>query len=259
DKFTWPERLLAIRAQKPIPMGGITGDGIHIWDADLRVIDEILKGEELIDILWRSFCRGAARSPSRGRERMALNRVLRTGVLKHIKNWSFRELFKEMQRNLDYRSFTQVFEEKLRSVSAFSRNIARVDAQALRELNERLCALARQWNVVEGRLYRQDTTVCETNIHYPTDSSLLQDGVRVVQRLVTQAGDAVHSLARMRDRSKAIRNRVLEIARAARGRGEDAKKRREKSYRSLLRIVRPVSPRPAMSRRSSGMDASPVI
>jgi len=171
---------------------------------------------------------------------MALNRSLRTAALKHIKRWSFPDTYKELQRNLDYRAFTQFFDEKIPVASTLSRNLACIDAQAVRALNERLIEVARQRAVVQGRVYRQDTTVCETNVHYPTDSSLLQDGVRVLQRLAGQAAEVVPALGQLRDRAKAVRNRVLEIARAARSRGEQSTQRRESSYRVLLRLVRPV-------------------
>lgn len=233
--------LVPIQAQKPIPLGGITGDGVHIWDPELRAIDKILAADEFIDILLRSFRRAAPRAKATGRRRMALNRILRATSLKHIKTWSFPTQFKELQRNLDYRAFTQFFDEKIPSVATLSRNTARVDAQAVRELNERLLEQAREWGVVQGLVYRQDTTVCESNVHYPTDSSLMQDGTRVLQRLLRRSEELVPSLARARDRSRSVRNRVLEIARASRGRGEQARKRRERSYRLLLRVVRPVA------------------
>jgi IS5 family transposase len=227
--------LIATRAQKPIPLGGTTGDDCHIWDEDLAVIDDILLDDELIDILWRS-----ANAPARGRGRMALNHLLRSGVLKHIKNWSFRSLYRELQRNLDYRSFTQFFDQRLPSFASFSRNFAHVDAQTLRELNERVCVLARRCGMISGRRYRQDTTVCEANVHYPTDSDLLEDGVRVLHRLAQRAIALVPSLEPVRDRSRAVRRRVLDIARTTRSRGEAAKQRRESTYRSLLRVARPV-------------------
>lgn len=232
--------LISFRGQKSLPFGGICGDGIHIWDADLAVLDELLRDDDLVEIVRRSFLRTGSTSPKRGRARMALNQVLRTAVLKHTKNWSYRDLFGEMQRNLDYRAFTQVFGDSIRSAAALSRNIARIDAQAVRELNERLCEIALEQGIVQGRMYRQDSTVCETNVHYPTDSSLLQDGVRVLQRAVRRAEELLPSLGRMRDRSKSVRNRVLEIARSTRGKGPAAQERRERSYRALLRIVRPV-------------------
>ncbi|MHC4986267.1 MAG: ISNCY family transposase [Planctomycetota bacterium] len=232
--------LVSLKAQKPLPLGGITGDGVHIWDADLSVIDEILTDDEFIDILWQSFRRVQPSARQTGRKRMALNRTLRTAALKHIKRWSFPDTFKELQRNLDYRAFTQFFDDKIPVASSLSRNLACIDAEAVRELNERLLQVAVERKVVKGRIYRQDTTVCETNVHYPTDSSLLQDGARVLERVVRQAEKLLPTLGQMRDRSKSVRNRVLEITRAARGKGEVARKRREKSYRALLRIVRPI-------------------
>jgi IS5 family transposase len=232
--------LVSVRAQKPLPLGGITGDGVHIWDADLTVIDDLLGDDEFIDILWQSFQRTHPKVRKTGRQRMALNRSLRTAALKHIKRWSFPDTYKEVQRNLDYRAFTQFFDEKIPVASTLSRNLACIDAPAVRALNEHLITVARQRRVVHGRVYRQDTTVCETNVHHPTDSSLLQDGVRVLQRLAAQAAEVAPTVGQMRDRAKAVRNRVLEIARAARSRGEQSKQRRERSYRALLRIVRPV-------------------
>ncbi len=118
--------LVTVKAHKPIPLGGITGDDIHIWDADLAVIDRILDDDQFVDILFRSLRRAAPKTKNTGRKRMALNRILRTAALEHIETWSFPTLFKEMQRNLDYRAFTQFFDEKTPSVSTFSRNFARV-------------------------------------------------------------------------------------------------------------------------------------
>lgn len=244
--------IVAIKAQKPIPLGGITGDDVHIFDVELNTIDQILADEAFIEILQRSFRRAAPHAKATGRRRMALNRVLRATALRHIKRWSFPTQYKELQRNLDYRAFTQFFDDKIPSVATLSRNSARVDAQAVRALNERLIELAREWDVVRGRVYRQDTTVCETNVHYPTDSSLLQDGARVLQRLVRRSEEVAPSLGRMRNRSRAVRNRILEIARAARGRGDGAKKRRETSYRSLLRIVRPIASSASTAARKLG-------
>jgi IS5 family transposase len=232
--------LIAIKAQKPIPLGNITGNNIHIWDTDLKIIDTLLSDDQFVDIIWDSLKRNSVQSSHRGAPRMACNRILRTGVLKHIKDWSFRDVYSEMQRNLDYRAFTQLFDETIPSYSTLSRNIARIDEQAIREMNTQLMTIARQNNVITGRRFRQDTTVCETNIHYPTDSSLLRDGVRVLQRLVKESVAVITSLYPIRDRSRSALHRVLEINRAARCRRKESKKRLKKSYISLLKITNSV-------------------
>ena len=96
-------------------------------------------------------------------------------------------------------------------------------------------ALAKERKLVAGRQLRLDTTVVETNIHYPTDSSLLGNGVRVLtrtmkkmQRLAGQAG------TKLRDRSRSVKHRLIEIGRASRSRGRQNRERFEKACRKLL-------------------------
>ena len=62
---------------------------------------------------------------------------------------------------------------------------------------------------------RLDTTVVETNIHYPTDSSLLGDGVRILIRARKRIGEiAGQQGTQLRDRSRGVKRRILEIGRA---------------------------------------------
>jgi len=68
---------------------------------------------------------------------------------------------------------------------------------------------------------RLDTTVVETNIHYPTDSNLLGDGVRVLIRAMKRIGEiAGKQGAKLRDRSRSVKFRILEIGRIARPRAD---------------------------------------
>ena len=82
---------------------------------------------------------------------------------------------------------------------------------------------------------RVDTTVVETNIHYPTDSSLLGDGVRVLIRTMKKiTGIAGAAGAKLRDRSRSVKLRVLEIARAARSKRSASQAKLNEAYRKLL-------------------------
>jgi IS5 family transposase len=82
---------------------------------------------------------------------------------------------------------------------------------------------------------RVDTTVVETNIHYPTDSSLLGDGVRVLTRVMKKiTGIVGEAGAKLRDRSRSVKYRVMEIGRAARAKGPQSKTKLEKAYGNLL-------------------------
>jgi IS5 family transposase len=95
--------------------------------------------------------------------------------------------------------------------------------------------IAQDQGVVAGRRMRVDTTVVETNVHYPTDSSLLGDGVRVLIRTMKKitkvAGDVG---TKLRDRSRSVKLRVLDIARAARSRAKQSSEKLKHAYSQLL-------------------------
>lgn len=95
--------------------------------------------------------------------------------------------------------------------------------------------IAQQKSVVSGRRLRVDTTVVETNVHYPTDSSLLGDGVRVLIRTMKKVTKIVGDKGvKLVDRSRSVKLRVLAIARAARAKGKPRQERLARAYRQLL-------------------------
>jgi len=94
----------------------------------------------------------------------------------------------------------------------------------------------------------------ETNIHYPTDSSLLGDGDRVLTRLMKKVtGIAGAAGTKLRDSMRSVQRRVAEIARASRAKGEKGKERIEPLYRKLLETTSRVM---RQAKRFSGEIAS---
>jgi len=84
---------------------------------------------------------------------------------------------------------------------------------------------------------RTDTTVVETNIHYPTDSSLLWDTYRTIYRLWTEALDGGFSpiLPDYRFSIIGIRKLHLEITRFANSKGRERKKLVKDNFKDLIR------------------------
>src|SRR5437868_8667277 len=121
-------------------------------------------------------------SRRRGRPGAPAEVVLRLLILKHIRNWSYGVLEREVRANLVYRDFTRVGAAKTPDAKTMGRWGVAVGPDVVKQIHERLVRLARDKGATEGRRMRVDTTVVETNIHYPTDSSLLGDGVRVLIR-----------------------------------------------------------------------------
>jgi IS5 family transposase len=80
-----------------------------------------------------------------------------------------------------------------------------------------------------------DTTVVKTNIHYPTDSTLLGDGVRVLTRVMKKISEVAGAAGtQFRDRTRAVKLRVLAVARASRNKTESGQQKLKQSYLKLL-------------------------
>jgi len=108
----------------------------------------------------------------------------------------------------------------------------------IKEIHDRIVRIAQAQNVVQGRKMRVDTTVVESNIHYPTDSSLLGDGVRVLTRSMREITELAGTVgAKLRDRSRSVKWRMLEIARAARGKAPPSRDKLKAAYSSLLQAT----------------------
>lgn len=95
--------------------------------------------------------------------------------------------------------------------------------------------------VVRGWKMRLDTTVVETNVHYPTDSGLLSDGARVLTRTMKKIEQKAGGLKRkVRNRMRSVTKRVIAIGYAVRHKGPEGERKREQEYRQLVRLTRQI-------------------
>ena len=156
-------------------------------------------------------------------------------VLKHIRNLSYAALEREVRANLVYRDFTRVGGGKMPDAKTMGRWGLAVGPQVLKQIHDRMVEIARDKGIVVGRRMRVDTTAVETNIHHPTDSTLLGDGVRVLTRAMRRITDIVGAVGtKLRDRSRSVKLRLFEIARIARAKGPLNRDRLQQRYRRLL-------------------------
>ena len=140
-----------------------------------------------------------------------------------------------MRTNLLYREFTRIRGGKVPDAKTLGRLAQAIGPAVVAALHQRVVTIAHQEKVVAGRKLRVDTTVVETNIHYPTDSSLLGDGVRVLTRVMKRVTAIAGKVGTtLRDRTRSVKYRLLEIGRASRTRGGPAKEKLQALYRRLL-------------------------
>ena len=217
-------------------------DGDKLWDPALRAIDEVLTDDGLVDQVVEALGQRHRQSRCRGRLGTPAEVVLRMLVLKHLFDWSFDECEREVRGSLVYRPFCRIDGERVPDAKTLIRLSHCLGPDVLKGLVERLVALARQRRVVRGGRLRVDTTVVETNIHYPTDSTLLADGVRVLTRTLTRLRTtATAGVVPLRDRTRSVARRVFTITPLSRqAQHEPVKVRMRILYRELMGRTRAV-------------------
>ena len=223
------------RAQRSFGDGLIAGEVADLREDWMKHADCVLADDQLVASVYDALVRRHPQSRRRGRLGAPAEMVLRLLVLKHVRNWSYGVLEREVRANLVYRDFTRVGGGKTPDAKTMGRWGVALGPEAIHRIHERIVEIARDEKVAVGRRMRVDTTVVETNIHYPTDSSLLEDGVRVLtrtmKRITALAGEAG---TKLRDRSRSVKLRVLDIARAARAKSPPSRAKLERAYGKLL-------------------------
>lgn len=200
--------------------------------------DAALNDEQLLEIVQQALSQRCTKSKTRGRPATPAEVVVRMLLLKHIYNWSYQDLTREVRANLVYRDFTGIGAGKVPDDKTMGRLGRQLGPEVVEKIHQRVVEIAREHKVVRGRKMRVDTTVVETNIHYPTDSSLLGDGVRVLIRVMKQAGSALSdATTKVRDCLRSVRRRILEISQASRDKTENGKAKLKAAYERLLAIA----------------------
>src|SRR3989441_12844147 len=232
--------MIKLRHQQPsLWHRGLAEDIEGLWEPWMRLVDELLEDEQLVDTVYEAQGKRHPQSRSRGRMQTPAEVLLRLLLLKHIRNWSHDTLEREVRANLVYRAFTRIGDEKVPDAKTLARLGQLIGAEVIEELHQRIVPLGQEHGVTRGRKLRVDTTVVETNIHYPTDSSLLGDGTRVLTRTMKKIEQKAGGLKRKaRDRMRSVRKRVLAIALSTRYLGTEGEARRKKQYRELLSLTR---------------------
>jgi IS5 family transposase len=223
------------RAQRSFGDGLIAAEVDDLREDWMAHADRVLVDEALVAAVYESLGKRRPNSNSRGRHGFPAEVVLRLMVLKHIRNWSYDVLEREVRANLVYRDFTRVGAGKAPDAKTMGRWGVALGADVIKQIHTRMVTMAQSRGLAEGRRMRVDTTVVETNIHYPTDSSLLGDGVRVLTRAMKKITAIVGDVGtKLRDRSRSVKLRVLDIARAARSKAKQGQERLKRAYGQLL-------------------------
>jgi IS5 family transposase len=202
------------------------------------ICDFLDEHQEIVEQVRRDLV-GGLRKPGGGRRGLTPQQVLRSLILKRVKNWDYRELRERIADGITLRQFTGFHCRPVPKHQAFHRDFNRLTPETLIAVNDLVVRAAVDLGLEDGSKLRVDTTVVETDIHHPTDNTLLWDVVRVITRSVFYLAAALN-LRRFRgfcDRRRAARRRMQEIQRMTTRQRQDHQK---EAYRSLIGIAEEV-------------------
>jgi IS5 family transposase len=147
------------------------GDGLIAEEVtDLREdwmtqVDHVLENEKIVAAVYEALAQRHPKSRSRGRMGAPAEMVLRLLLLKHLRNWSYAVLEREVRANLVYRDFTRVGAGKVPDAKTMGRWGVALGSEVIKEIHDEVVKMAQDKGVTEGRRMRVDTTVVESNIH----------------------------------------------------------------------------------------------
>lgn len=204
-------------------------------DPILKRISEILDGQPKIVALVRQDLERGLKKPGTGRRGLTPEQTLRSYVLRRIKNWDYRELHERIADGYSLRRFTRFYSSEVPKHDAFQQAFNRLRPETVRAINDGVVRDAVDLGLEDGSKLRVDTTVSETDIHHPTDNTLLWDVVRVVTRLVGRLGEILpKGIPGFTNRTRSARRRMQEIQRMTARERHD---QQEEKYCELIRTT----------------------
>jgi len=216
--------------QKQMPL--MPSDVEHPRAKELDGISEILDSIPTItDMVLQDLTRGV-KNRRRGAEGMTAEQVLRAAIIKQTEGFSYDELAFHLIDSRTYRNFCRIgITHKGFKKSALCKNIKSISPETWESINRLLAAYGDDKKVEKGKEVRIDCTVVCSNIHEPTDSSLLWDSVRVLTRTLKKMKEELGIDIPFTDHCRRAKRRMLGIVNAKK------KKVREDRYKDLLKVT----------------------
>jgi IS5 family transposase len=214
------------------------------FEPELAQLDQLLDDDELFKLIKADLVKRYPNSGKLGRHSTPVEVILRMLVVKRLYGFSYEQTERFVSDSIVLRQFCRLYLESAPDDTTLIRWANQIGPETVASLNDRAVELARSLKVTRGRKLRVDSTVVETNVHHPTDSRLLSDGVRVVSRVLRRArrelGEDATRLGKeaFRTRNRSVRRLTKKLHRIALRKGEKAAEELKEAYAKLVRVTR---------------------
>lgn len=202
-------------------------------DPELLVIHHILERQENIILLAKS-CFPKAKDEASGvvgRDGLTLEQIIRCAIFKQYMRMTYKELARATADSKIGRTFMKTQNGQQYSPQTLQENIAKVSIKALCDIHIAIALYAMERKVDDGKKVRPDSTVIKTNIHHPTNASLLYDCVRVSSKMIKDCKTLLPEF-RFRSYQKGSKKLLFKIVST---KGNGAKSKRLPLFKKLLK------------------------
>lgn len=181
-------------------------------------------------------------STSNGRDsEFSSEQLLRILLVKCIENITYEDVIIRVSDSDFLRNFTRINTGKIMSKSLVCTAFKSIQIPTWYEINKIISNKAHKEGKISSRSLRVDSTVCRTNIHYPTDSFLLWDVYRVVSRLIKNCNQAEPKWwMGFRFHLKKIKKLYTFISTHASKKNKSTKRKVKRDMRKLIKKVREI-------------------
>lgn len=212
--------MLNLRDEQLSIWDEILPEAIRDLPQELKKIDELLDDKRF----FKPFIE--QHSTQMGRPTLAIDTYVRLMYLKHRYGFGYESLIQEVGDSVTWRRFCRIpLDEKMPHSTTLVKACKRYGENIIVQLNQVLVQKLTEQKVICHRKFRTDTTVVESDIHHPTDASLLQDGVKAVTRLVKKVrGFASHAAEGFKDKTHEIKENIFAIAKVLKRRTGETRK-----------------------------------
>ena len=212
--------------------------GVHLDPTLQRIADFLKQHADLVELVRKDLERGL-KKPDAGRHGITPEQTLRSLILMRVKNLDYRELRERINDGFTLRSFTQFDSQAVPLHDAFNRAFNRIAPPTMVAVNQLVVQAAVELELEDGKQLRVDTTVVETNIHHPTDATLLWDTVRTITRLVDNLDEKLpRGVKGFTNHTRSARRRMQALQRMT---ARQREQQQTPKYRELIRITEQVA------------------
>jgi len=200
--------------------------------ATAKLLESLPEYKEVLEKISEDLNLEKKQNPS-GSQGMTAEQVLLASILKSRKTFSYRDLADATNDSICSREFLKIEPGKKGfHFKTLQGNIKLIKEETLDFLNDALKKYSQKEKIEDGKKIRTDGTAIATNIHYPTDSAQMNDGIRVLSRIMTYTYEDLRVPIKFQNHYRASKKKLFQINNTR------SKKKRTKLNKELIRLCR---------------------